>query len=60
MPLADFLVPPLSAIRVPLVRLAAVAVDALLEQIRTGATGDVVVEEDPELVVRASTAPPAR
>ena len=56
--LADFLVPPLTAIRVPLARLAAVAVDALLEQIRTGTIADVVVDEEPELVVRASTAAP--
>jgi DNA-binding LacI/PurR family transcriptional regulator len=58
MPLAEFLVPPLTAIRVPLVQLAAVAVDALLEQIRTGATADVVVDDEPELMSRASTAPP--
>ena len=58
MPLADFLVPPLTAVRVPLVQLAAVAVDSLLEQIATGATGDVVVDDPPEIVRRASTAPP--
>jgi DNA-binding LacI/PurR family transcriptional regulator len=58
MPLAEFLVPAVTAIKVPLVQLAAAAVDALLEQIGTGAIADVVVDDEPDLVVRASTAPP--
>ena len=58
MPLAELLVPPLTAVRMPLANLGAAAVDALIEQIQTGATHDVLVHEPPELVVRSSTAPP--
>jgi LacI family transcriptional regulator len=58
MRLAEFLVPPLTAVRAPLGELGAAGVDALLEQIRSGATRDVVVTSEPELVLRGSTAPP--
>lgn len=53
--LADFLVPPLTAIRMPLGELGTAAIDALVEQIETGATADRVVAAEPELVLRAST-----
>jgi DNA-binding LacI/PurR family transcriptional regulator len=58
MPLAEFLVPPLTAVRMPLAELGAAGVDALLGQIETGETHDVVVDAPAMLVVRASTAAP--
>ena len=58
MPLAEYLVPPLTAVQMPLAELGAAGVDALVEQIQAGATREVVVEARPSLVVRHSTAPP--
>jgi DNA-binding LacI/PurR family transcriptional regulator len=60
MPLADYLRPPLTAIRMPLAELGAASVDALVEQLLGGEPRDVVVEGEPEVVVRSSTAPPSR
>lgn len=56
-PLAGFLAPPLTTIAMPLADLGAAAVDELLKQIRGGEPADVVLHAEPELVVRASTAP---
>jgi LacI family transcriptional regulator len=56
--LADYLVPPLTAVRMPLAELGGTAVDALVEQIETGVTRDVVLAVEPRLVVRASTVRP--
>lgn len=53
--LADYLVPPLTAVRMPLEELGTAAVDSLVEQIETGRTRDVVLAASPRLVVRAST-----
>jgi LacI family transcriptional regulator len=58
MPLAGYLVPPLTAVQMPLAELGAAGVDALVEQIQTGTTRDVVVVAGPSLVLRDSTAPP--
>ena len=60
MPLADYLRPPLTTIRMPLSELGAAAVDALVEQLLGGEPRDVVVPGEPEVVVRSSTAPPPR
>lgn len=59
-PLAGYLVPPLTAVQMPLAELGAAGVDVLVEQIQTGATREVVVEARPRLVVRQSTAPPSQ
>jgi DNA-binding LacI/PurR family transcriptional regulator len=56
--LADYTVPPLTAVRMPLGELGAEAVAALVVQIETGAARDVLVAAAPELVLRASTAGP--
>jgi DNA-binding LacI/PurR family transcriptional regulator len=60
MPLADYLRPPLTTIRMPLAELGAAAVDALVEQLLGDEPRDVVVRGDPKVVVRGSTAPPRR
>lgn len=57
-PLADYMDAPLTTIRMPLWELGAIAVDALIAQLRGEPARDVVVDTPPELVVRASTAPP--
>jgi DNA-binding LacI/PurR family transcriptional regulator len=57
-PLADYMDAPLTTIRMPLWELGATAVDALIAQLRGEPARDVVVDTPPELVVRASTAPP--
>ena len=59
LPLADFLNPPLTCIRLPFHELGAAAVDALLEQLGGEAPADAHVDTYPEVVLRASTAPPA-
>jgi LacI family transcriptional regulator len=58
MPLAEYLVPPLTAVQMPLAELGAAGVDSLIEQIETGVTCDVVVDAEPRLAVRESTASP--
>jgi LacI family transcriptional regulator len=58
MPLSGYLVPPLTAVKMPLAELGAAGVDALLEQIDAGRTGDIVIPDLPELAVRGSTGPP--
>jgi DNA-binding LacI/PurR family transcriptional regulator len=58
MPLADYLTPPLTTIRMPLAELGAAAVDALVEQLLGAEPEDVVVAGEPQVVVRGSTAPP--
>jgi LacI family transcriptional regulator len=58
MKLADYLVPSLTAVHMPLAELGAAAVDALAEQIETGATRDIVLAAQPELIVRSSTVRP--
>jgi DNA-binding LacI/PurR family transcriptional regulator len=58
MPLADYLHPPLTTIRVPLEALGSAAFDALLSQIDGAESQDIVVPTNPEVIVRQSTAPP--
>ena len=57
-PLAEFLEVPLTAIDMPLGRLGAVAVDALIDQIEGGEPHDRLLEEAPRIVDRGSTAAP--
>ena len=56
MPLADYLHPPLTTIRVPLEALGSAAFDALLAQIDGAESHDIVVPTNPEVIVRQSTA----
>jgi DNA-binding LacI/PurR family transcriptional regulator len=57
MPLADFLRPPLTTVRVPLEALGSASFDALSEQLDGEEPRDVVVPSKPEVIVRQSTAP---
>jgi LacI family transcriptional regulator len=57
-PLAAYLRPPLTAVRMPLAELGAAAVDALVAQLSGGEPHDVLVETPAEVVARRSTAPP--
>ncbi len=58
-PVCEFLDPPLAGIAMPLYELGALAVEALVNQIEGGAAKDVLVETEPRLVPRSSTAAPA-
>jgi DNA-binding LacI/PurR family transcriptional regulator len=58
MPLAEFLRPPVTTIKMPLAELGAAGVDALLDQLRGGTPRDVTIAAEPEIVVRMSTAEP--
>ena len=57
-PLAEFLDAPLTAIEMPLGRLGAVAVDALIDQIEGGRAEDRLLRDEPRIVDRGSTAEP--
>jgi DNA-binding LacI/PurR family transcriptional regulator len=59
MPLADYMRPPLTTIRMPLAELGAAAVEALVSQLSGDEPRDVTVAQKPEVVVRNSTAPPS-
>jgi len=52
----DYIDPGVTAIRMPLLRLGAAAIDALVARIHGGAAQDVIIDEAPTLVERASTA----
>lgn len=56
-PLAAVLIPPLTAVEMPLERLGEIGVDLLLEQLDGRPPRDVTVDDAPALVVRASTGP---
>lgn len=58
MPLAEYLRPPLTTVRTPLAELGAAAVDALVDQLLGGDPRNVVIDAEPEVVVRASTGRP--
>jgi DNA-binding LacI/PurR family transcriptional regulator len=58
MPLAEHLRPPLTTISMPLAELGAAAVDAVIEQLEGAPPHCIVIERPPQVVVRASTAPP--
>lgn len=56
-PLAVYLDPPLTAIRMPMREVAETAVAQLVKRIRGESVEDVIVSTPPEIVVRRSTAP---
>ena len=58
-PLAEFLEVALTTIRMPLVELGIAAIGALADQIGGSSPFDLEIATTPELVVRASTAPPS-
>jgi LacI family transcriptional regulator len=58
LPLAAFLVPPLTAIELPFSELGAAAVEALISQLKGSKPRDVVIPVKPSVVIRASAAPP--
>jgi LacI family transcriptional regulator len=58
-PLAAYLRPPLTTVRMPLVELGAAAVEILLAEIDGDGAQSRLLDTPAELVVRASTAPPA-
>ena len=58
-PLAEFLEVALTTIRMPLVALGIAAIGALADQIDGSGPFDLEIATTPELVVRASTAPPS-
>jgi LacI family transcriptional regulator, galactose operon repressor len=58
-PLAAYLDPPLTTVRMPLEELGSVAVEGLLGEIDGRPAESVLVGIPPELVVRASAAPPS-
>jgi LacI family transcriptional regulator len=53
--LAGYLQPPLTTVKIPLERVGAVAVEALVDQLNGVAPSDRVVVSEPELVIRRST-----
>jgi LacI family transcriptional regulator, galactose operon repressor len=57
-PLAAYLDPPLTVVRMPMREVAETAVAQLVKRIRGETVDDVVVSTPPEIVVRGSTAPP--
>lgn len=57
-PVGEYLEAPLTVIAMPLYELGASAVDSLIDQIEGDAPADVIVETEPQLVIRASTGPP--
>lgn len=60
LPLAEFLVPPLDTVDMPLIELGNAAVDALVDQIDGAPPEDLVISTAPRLVLRGSSAEPAR
>jgi DNA-binding LacI/PurR family transcriptional regulator len=58
LPIAEYLTPPLTTLRLPFGELGAAAVDALVDQLSGGQPRDVLVETHPEVIVRSSTAAP--
>jgi LacI family transcriptional regulator len=58
-PLAAYLEPPLTTVRMPLEELGGVAADSLLEEIAGRPAESVMVGISPALVVRSSVAPPS-
>ena len=59
-PIAAYLDPPLTTIRMPLRELGERSVQCLLTLVEGGATPSIVIRTPPALVLRESTAPPRR
>ena len=57
-PFAAHTAPPLTTVRMPNVRMGEQAVRMLLDAVADQPVGDVMIDDAPEVVVRASTAPP--
>jgi LacI family transcriptional regulator len=57
-PIAEHLAPPLTTVRMPNLRMGREAVRMLLGALEGQPVRDLMIEDAPELVVRASTAPP--
>jgi DNA-binding LacI/PurR family transcriptional regulator len=57
-PIGAYLEPPITAIGMPLAALGAAAVDCMLTRLQDGTCEDVMLEAEPRLVLRASTAQP--
>jgi LacI family transcriptional regulator len=53
--LADFLVPPLTTVKLPMEKLGRVAVDLLIERNEGAAQRSVTIEGDGQIIRRAST-----
>jgi LacI family transcriptional regulator len=58
-PVAQHLAPPLTTVRMPNLAMGKESVRMLLAALRGQPVHDVMIEDDPELIVRASTAAPA-
>ena len=58
LPLADYLRPALTRVRVPLAELGAQGVDEAIAQVLGGPPRDVLLGVEPQLIVAGSTAPP--
>ena len=50
--------PPLTTVLMPVTRMGEVATRMLLRAVAKGPTSDIVLSDEPQLVIRASTAPP--
>ncbi|HIE9814660.1 TPA: LacI family DNA-binding transcriptional regulator [Klebsiella pneumoniae] len=56
-PVADYLIPPLTTVKMPLAELGSAAVDAVIEQINGSPARDIHIDEEALLVIRNSTGP---
>jgi DNA-binding LacI/PurR family transcriptional regulator len=59
-PVGEYLEAALTTIAMPLHELGSVAADSLIDQVEGDEPRDLVLETPPALVIRGSTAPPAR
>jgi DNA-binding LacI/PurR family transcriptional regulator len=59
-PIAAYLDPPLTTVRMPLAEMAEQSVDTLIRIVEGERLESLVIEAPPVLVERASTAPPPR
>jgi LacI family transcriptional regulator len=57
-PIADHLAPPLTTVRMPNLTMGRVAVRMLLEALEGEPVRDLMIDEAPEVIIRASTARP--
>jgi len=57
-PLTEHLVPPLTTVRMPTAEVGQVAADVLLRVIEGAGSSPVSISLEPQLIARASTAPP--